>query len=29
MKAQITLWVTAISAFIMSVLDTLEKIGVL
>lgn len=29
MKSQITLWVTAISAFLMSIVDLLEKVGVL
>lgn len=28
MKEKITLWVTAISAFIMSVVDLLQKVGV-
>lgn len=29
MKSQITLWITAISAFLMSIVDLLEKVGVL
>lgn len=29
MKERISLWVTAISAFVMSVLDLLQKVGVL
>lgn len=29
MKSQITLWVTAVSAFLMSIVDLLEKVGVL
>lgn len=28
MKEKITLWVTALSAFVMSVVDLLEKIGI-
>lgn len=29
MKGQITLWITAVSAFLMSIVDLLEKVGVL
>lgn len=29
MKSQITLWITAVSAFLMSIVDLLEKVGVL
>lgn len=29
MKSQITLWVTAVSAFLMSIIDLLDKVGVL
>lgn len=28
MKSQITLWITAISAFLMSIVDLLEKVGI-
>lgn len=29
MKSQITLWITAISAFLMSIVDLLEKVEIL
>lgn len=29
MKERVTLWITALSAFVMSVLDLLQKVGVI